>query len=92
MIPSLTLLLGSLSVSSIYTWFRIGSNVSVQAPVVQEPIPDGQFTRRIIAVGDLHGGLENMKKVLKMAGVINEADDWSGNVDFFVQTGDIIGQ
>ncbi|KDN38423.1 hypothetical protein RSAG8_09517, partial [Rhizoctonia solani AG-8 WAC10335] len=31
-----------------------------------------------------------MKKVLSMAGVINQAGNWSGDVDFFVQTGDMI--
>jgi hypothetical protein len=48
------------------------------------------FRRRIVAVGDLHGDLPNAQKVLKMAGVVTEAGYWSGNVDFFVQTGDII--
>lgn len=50
----------------------------------------GQFTRRIVAVGDLHGDLENAYQVLKMAGVVDGEGYWSGNVDFFVQTGDIV--
>ena len=48
------------------------------------------FKRRIVAVGDLHGDLPNAFEVLKMAGVVTEEGHWSGNVDFFVQTGDII--
>jgi len=48
------------------------------------------FTRRIVAVGDLHGDLPNAQKVLQMAGVVDENGNWSGEVDFFVQTGDII--
>ena len=51
---------------------------------------DGQFTRRIVAVGDLHGDLPNAQQVLEMAGIVDEHGNWSGGVDFFVQTGDII--
>ena len=50
----------------------------------------GQYTRRIVAVGDLHGDMQNAKTVLKMAGVVDAEGNWSGHVDFFVQTGDII--
>jgi hypothetical protein len=50
----------------------------------------GGFTHRIVAVGDLHGDLPNALKVLKMANVINEDGNWSGEIDSFVQTGDII--
>ncbi|KAF5342351.1 hypothetical protein D9611_001933 [Ephemerocybe angulata] len=48
------------------------------------------YTRHIVAVGDLHGDLPNARRVLKFSDVIDEYDNWSGNVDFFVQTGDII--
>jgi hypothetical protein len=52
--------------------------------------PAGTFTRRIVAVGDLHGDIGNAHKVLQMAGVVDAERRWTGNVDFFVQTGDII--
>lgn len=48
------------------------------------------FSRRIVAVGDLHGDMPNAQKVLQMAGVVDAAGNWAGGVDFFVQTGDII--
>ena len=48
------------------------------------------FSRRIVAVGDLHGDLSNARRVLDFSGVIDEYGDWSGDIDFFVQTGDII--
>jgi hypothetical protein len=48
------------------------------------------FTRRIVAVGDLHGDLPNALKVLQMAHVVDALGNWSGEIDFFVQTGDII--
>ncbi|RPD60099.1 Metallo-dependent phosphatase [Lentinus tigrinus ALCF2SS1-7] len=50
----------------------------------------GEFVRRIVAVGDLHGDMPNALEVLQMAGVVDDNGDWSGEVDFFVQTGDII--
>lgn len=56
-------------------------------------VPSGappSFKRHIVAVGDLHGDLPNALKVLKFSGVIDEAGDWTGIPDFFVQTGDII--
>ncbi|KAI9567401.1 Metallo-dependent phosphatase-like protein [Boletus coccyginus] len=55
---------------------------------VTEPRP--RFSRRIVAVGDIHGDLYNAGRVLQMAGVVDEDGNWSGNVDVFVQTGDII--
>lgn len=48
------------------------------------------FTRHIVAVGDLHGDMPNAQRVLRFAGVLNDLGDWSGDVDFLVQTGDII--
>jgi hypothetical protein len=48
------------------------------------------ISRRIVAVGDIHGDFENAFKVLHMAGVVDDHGDWTGNVDLFVQTGDII--
>lgn len=55
---------------------------------IDEPRP--RFTRRIVAVGDIHGDLDNAGRVLEMAGVVDEDGNWSGNIDVFVQTGDII--
>lgn len=49
-----------------------------------------KFTRHIVAVGDLHGDMPNARRVLQFSSVTDDKGDWSGNVDFFVQTGDII--
>lgn len=48
------------------------------------------FIRRIVAVGDIHGDMQNARRVLRFSGVVDENGDWTGNTDFFVQTGDII--
>jgi len=54
--------------------------------------PDGRIARstRIVAVGDLHGDIGNAQEVLEMARVVDSDGRWSGEVDIFVQTGDII--
>jgi hypothetical protein len=49
-----------------------------------------QRSTRIVAVGDLHGDIGNAQKVLEMARVVDSDGRWSGEVDIFVQTGDII--
>jgi len=56
----------------------------------KDHLPADAFVRRVVAVGDLHGDFGNARKVLEMSGVIDKEGDWTGNVDFFVQTGDII--
>ncbi|KAF7312444.1 Adenylate cyclase [Mycena indigotica] len=75
-------------------------NVPVVAPV-DAPNPQATvasptgstrapFTRHIVAVGDLHGDAGNAQKVLQFSGVVDAFGNWTGNADFFVQTGDII--
>ena len=49
-----------------------------------------RHSTRIVAVGDLHGDIGNAQKVLEMAKVVDSDGMWSGEVDIFVQTGDII--
>jgi hypothetical protein len=49
-----------------------------------------KHSTRIVAVGDLHGDIGNAQKVLEMARVVDSGGMWSGEVDIFVQTGDII--
>ena len=60
--------------------------------VLLDNTPDVGIERstRIVAVGDLHGDIGNAQKVLEMAGVVDSDGRWSGEVDVFVQTGDII--
>ncbi|KAF9052507.1 hypothetical protein BDZ89DRAFT_1056849 [Hymenopellis radicata] len=58
---------------------------------VQDSYDDPRpYTRHIVAVGDLHGDFPNARKVLQFSGVIDDKGAWSGDVDYFVQTGDII--
>ena len=70
---------------------------STSAPVAVPETPsssgDSKPTRfpgaeRIVAVGDVHGDLDATKRVLRLAGLIDGSDHWSGGTTVFVQTGD----
>jgi Calcineurin-like phosphoesterase len=66
-------------------WF-----VAVHQCDAHEPIASHNFSRRIVAVGDLHGDYPNALNVLRMTDVVDSNSDWTGKVDWLVQTGDII--
>jgi len=45
---------------------------------------------RLVAIGDLHGDLVSTRKALRLAGAIDEKDEWKGGSLVVVQTGDQI--
>ncbi|KAM0038042.1 putative calcineurin-like phosphoesterase domain, ApaH type, metallo-dependent phosphatase [Helianthus debilis subsp. tardiflorus] len=49
------------------------------------PPPD-----RLIAVGDLHGDLSKTQQALRLAGLIDASDQWSGGGATLVQVGDVL--
>jgi len=57
-----------------------------------EPPPSPAFeyasAERIVAIGDLHGDVSAARGVLRLAGVIDAADAWTGGRTVVVQTGD----
>ncbi len=62
-------------------------------PVAVTPVPTPPPTvtwdgRRIVAVGDLHGDLDNAVSTLAMLGVVDGAGHWAGGNAVLVQTGD----
>lgn len=50
--------------------------------------PTPASVERVVAIGDLHGDLDNALDVLRLAGLIDEAARWSGGTTTLVQTGD----
>jgi hypothetical protein len=46
--------------------------------------------KRRIVVGDIHGELEGFKEIIKNAGLLDGKDNWSGEDDILIQTGDVI--
>lgn len=81
-------------------YFKSSSSRQVQSTfsVLQNHFQDPQanpyvtpsFSRKIVAIGDLHGDLPNALKVLQMAHAVDAQGNWSGEIDVLVQTGDII--
>ncbi|KAL8142608.1 hypothetical protein V2J09_015640 [Rumex salicifolius] len=49
------------------------------------PSPD-----RLVAVGDVHGDLDKLKESLRLAGLIDSSDRWSGGSTTLVQIGDVL--
>lgn len=43
---------------------------------------------RVVAIGDVHGDFGNMKKVIKLTGVMNDKNQWTGGETVLVQVGD----
>ena len=58
---------------------RTDASQGGQTTELKEP---EEFNRLIVAIGDIHGNLENLEKVLYMAGVTNKAGDWEESETF----------
>ena len=41
-------------------------------------------------IGDIHGELDGLKKILIHSRLVNEKDDWIGEKSILIQTGDVI--
>lgn len=51
--------------------------------------PQAQSSRRVVAIGDVHGSLDGFLAVLRAAGLVNAEGRWSGGTATLVQTGDV---
>jgi hypothetical protein len=49
-----------------------------------------QGVARIVAVGDVHGGFDEMVDILRGVGVINNRNKWTAGKTHLVQTGDVV--
>lgn len=52
------------------------------------PATVAQSPNRIIAIGDIHGSIDGVTSILKVAGLIDGANKWTGGKTVLVQTGD----
>ena len=62
------------------------------APAAQPPFDPCNVTgvRRIVAIGDIHGGYEEFARILRAAGVIDDKHRWAAADTYLVQTGDVV--
>ncbi|WP_224245043.1 metallophosphoesterase [Hyalangium gracile] len=59
-------------------------------PRLEDAVQDTfQGVARVVAVGDVHGDVEALTEVLRLAGLIDEKGRWVGGKAHLVQTGDI---
>ncbi len=54
------------------------------------PIQARSAETRMVALGDIHGDLDNLRLVLRTAGLLDAQDHWTGGRTTLVQTGDRI--
>jgi len=60
------------------------------SPRLEDAIPDAfSGVERVVAVGDVHGDVDALKEVLRLANLIDEKGRWIGGKAHLVQTGDI---
>lgn len=64
----------------------------VAAPATAEalPPPNDGASSRIVAVGDIHGELAGFRRILQVAGLIDETGRWTGGSATLVQLGDYL--
>ena len=62
------------------------STTACAAPAPASPSPPA--SARIVAIGDLHGDLDNALDVLRLAGLVDDRGAWTGGSTTLVQTGD----
>lgn len=55
------------------------------SPRLRRPTPD-----RLVAIGDIHGDLDHLKRALRLGGATDASDRWIGGKLVVVQTGDEI--
>lgn len=65
------------------------SNLIIE-PRIKQVHPVVPSADTLIAIGDLHGDLEQGYKALKLAGVVNRHNLWAGGQATLVQTGDLL--
>ena len=65
--------------------------ISAAAPLhAADPGCDVKAVERVVAIGDVHGAYKEFVAVLRLAGLVDEKERWSGGATNFVQTGDIL--
>ncbi|ORX36411.1 Metallo-dependent phosphatase-like protein [Kockovaella imperatae] len=74
----------------IAIFWLVGTSFWPKKSALETPARKTAFRQRLVAVGDLHGDLENAQKVLRMAKIIDQNANWIGGTDILVQTGDVV--
>ena len=60
------------------------------APLRADDDCDVKGASRVVAIGDVHGAYGQFVSVLRLAGLVDEKEHWSGGQTHFVQNGDLL--
>jgi len=63
----------------------VAADVAPLSARISRPMPE-----RIVAIGDLHGDLDHARRALRLAGAVDDRDQWVGGRLVVVQVGDEI--
>ncbi len=69
--------------AAVAALLAVAAFVAISPPAAAEAPP-----RRIVAIGDIHGGLSNLRQILHETGLADASGRWTGGDAVFVQTGD----
>ena len=67
---------------------RPSATVSERGPWTTPPPTVLAAPKRLVGFADVHGDLDATRRVLKLAGLIDDGDNWTGGDTVVVQTGD----
>ena len=59
-------------------------------PLTAAPCKDRKTKNRVVAIADVHGGLEQFLSILGRTGLVNEENRWVGGCTTLIQVGDLI--
>jgi Calcineurin-like phosphoesterase len=83
--------IGGVVIAALLALAVPAANPAAQQRGQAPPFPcDLQTTERIVAVGDIHGAFDQFVAILRVAGVMDNRNRWSGRKGVLVQTGDIL--
>jgi hypothetical protein len=74
---------------SFLAWLAMSGVARGQGTTGGSAGPDWQGVSRIVAIGDVHGDKDALAAVLRMAGLIDATERWTGGTAHVVQTGDV---
>lgn len=69
----------------VFTWIFISIH-GVFA--LERPESIHSEVRRVVAIGDVHGDFKAAMRAIRIAGIINDKNEWIGGDTIFVQVGD----
>jgi hypothetical protein len=68
----------------------LATALAAAVPLAADEPCDVKGASRVVAIGDVHGAYKQFLEVLRIAGLLDEKEHWSGGKTYFVQTGDLL--